>query len=357
MSKPLNVLVVEDSSDDVLLLMRYLKRSGYEPAYEMVGTAEDMRAALARRRWDVVLSDYNMPRFSAPEALRVLRESGQDVPFIVVSGSVGEETAVEVMRSGAHDYVMKDSLLRLGPAIEREMQEAAVRNERRRAQDDLRSAYSRMEALNERLLNAMRETHHRVKNNLQIIIAMIDMQAMEHRTDAQVPLEVLSRLGMHIRTLAVVHDLLTHHVREVEDQQRLSAKTVLETLLPLLQVTVDTHEIRYRIAEADLLSKQCTVLALVTNELVSNAIKHASGPIVVTFSTADSVASLLVEDGGPGFPAGFDAHTCANMGLELVTALVATDLEGTLTFENRKEGGARVRVTFVVPPQQGREEP
>ena len=140
MTEPLRVLLVEDSGDDAALILRQLEKGGYTPSYQRVDKLEAMRSALEARDWDIILSDYNMPKFSGPEALTLLRSTNIDLPFIVVSGAIGEETAVELMRSGAHDYIMKDNLARLAPAIERELREAEVRRARRRAEGDLRLA-------------------------------------------------------------------------------------------------------------------------------------------------------------------------------------------------------------------------
>lgn len=131
---PLRVLVVEDSADDTALLLRELGSGGYETYFERVETAEAMRDALDGGRWDVVIADHAMPRFSAPAALGILKEKGLDLPFIIVSGRIGEDVAVEAMRAGAHDYIMKDNLRRLCPAVERELGEAAERRERRRSE-------------------------------------------------------------------------------------------------------------------------------------------------------------------------------------------------------------------------------
>lgn len=129
-TRNLRVLFVEDSPDDAALLLRVLERAGYEIYHERVDTAEAMRMALTSGSWDIVLADYSMPRFSAPRALEVLQTTGSNVPMIVVSGSVGEETAVAVMKQGAADYIMKDCLARLVPAVEREIRESLVRKAR-----------------------------------------------------------------------------------------------------------------------------------------------------------------------------------------------------------------------------------
>src|SRR5215210_3762096 len=142
MSTPLRVLIVEDSENDTLLLLRELRRGGYEPDYERVDTAATMEAALDRRDWELVISDHSMPSFSSSAALELLRRKGfVDTPFIIVSGRIGEDAAVAAMKAGAQDYVMKDNLARLNTAIERELGEAEVRREKRRAEEKYRSIF------------------------------------------------------------------------------------------------------------------------------------------------------------------------------------------------------------------------
>src|SRR5205085_9242589 len=137
MSVTLRVLHVEDSERDVALLTRRVARAGYALASERVETPEAMSAALRNQEWDVILCDYSMPHFNALQALELLKETGLDIPFIIISGTVGEATAVEAMRAGANDYLMKDNLARLAPTIEREMHEAENRRARRRAESGL----------------------------------------------------------------------------------------------------------------------------------------------------------------------------------------------------------------------------
>lgn len=139
MSRPIKVLIVEDSEDDTHLLVRQLRQGGYAPHYLRVETPGAMEAALASQAWDLVISDYSMPRFSGLQALKLLKQKGLDLPFIIVSGKIGEETAVAAMKAGADDYIMKNNLARLAPAIDRELKEAAERRERRQAQEAFRS--------------------------------------------------------------------------------------------------------------------------------------------------------------------------------------------------------------------------
>src|SRR5947208_2089785 len=115
MKKRLNILIVEDSEDDTLLLMRHLGRGGYEVSYERVSNAVEMESALGREKWDIIISDYSVPGFNGLAALRLVKDKEVDVPFLIVSGTIGEDIAVEAMKLGAHDYLMKNNLARLVP--------------------------------------------------------------------------------------------------------------------------------------------------------------------------------------------------------------------------------------------------
>ncbi len=136
MSIPLRVLIVEDSEDDAILITRELRRNGYDPVFERVDRPEAFSAALARQTWDVIIADYFMPHFDGLTALKLLQKSGLDLPFIIVSGAIGEDIAVAAMKAGAHDYVMKDKLARLVPAVRRELREAKVRLARRQVEEE-----------------------------------------------------------------------------------------------------------------------------------------------------------------------------------------------------------------------------
>jgi PAS domain S-box-containing protein len=146
MNKTLRVLHVEDSEQDVALLTRYLSRAGYELISDRVDTLETMKAALEAHEWDVILCDYSMPHFNGLKALELLKETKLDIPFIIISGTVGEATAVEAMRAGAHDYLMKDNLVRLAPTIERELHEAENRRAWRQAEERLRLQSAALES-------------------------------------------------------------------------------------------------------------------------------------------------------------------------------------------------------------------
>ena len=136
----IRVLIIEDSEDDEMLLIRVLKKGGYDPVYERVETAAAMKKALKKKQWDIILCDYKTPKFDAPSAIAVLKEANIDIPLIVVTGTIGEETAAECMRLGAQDYIMKGNLYRICPAIARELENAKVRKREKQAKEELQQS-------------------------------------------------------------------------------------------------------------------------------------------------------------------------------------------------------------------------
>ncbi len=222
---------------------------------------------------------------------------------------------------------------------------------RKQTERELQQKHAEIEALNVRLRRFMAETHHRVKNNLQLIAAMIEMQMLAYQGEKVVPLEDYRQLKAHIHTLAVVHDLLSASIKEDEDAQRVSIKAVLDRLLPMLAQTAWNKAVHYCIDEAMVTSKVCVSLALIMNELVTNAFKHGNKEADVLFHVDRAQAQLIVSDDGPGFPEGFDPMDAAHLGLELVENLVLADLRGQSTYSNRAEGGGQVVVTFMLPPE------
>ncbi|MFO0359031.1 MAG: response regulator, partial [Flavobacteriales bacterium] len=138
MSTKIAVLIVEDNDSDYALITRELEKSGFKLDAAQVDTRDLMIEALRLKKWDIIISDYLIPGFGGEEALKLLNESGHDIPFILISGTVGEEIAVNMMRQGASDYLMKDKLVRLGSVVERELKEAVMRSERKHAIESLR---------------------------------------------------------------------------------------------------------------------------------------------------------------------------------------------------------------------------
>ena len=148
MPRPLRVLIAEDNPDDAELILRELRRAGFDPAWHRVDTEEEYVASLSPDL-DIILSDYEMPRFSGLRALDLLNGCGLEIPFIIISGTIGEETAVAAMKQGATDYLLKDRLARLGPAIEHALEQGRLRRERNQAEAALRESEERFRQMAE----------------------------------------------------------------------------------------------------------------------------------------------------------------------------------------------------------------
>ena len=205
---------------------------------------------------------------------------------------------------------------------------------------------AQIRTLNAKLRRAMTETHHRVKNNLQMISALIDMQS--HSGRESVPISDLARLGQNIQALGIIHDILTKEAKEDGEYEYISIKGVLERLLPILRTTLGERVLREEIQEVSLLGRQTTSLALIANELISNAVKHGTGEVELKLRTEGGVVTLEIGNDGPGFPIDFDPQTAANTGLELIESIARYDLNGETLYENREQGGARVVIAFPI---------
>jgi PAS domain S-box-containing protein len=153
--RAISVLLIEDSRDDAELLLRELARCGYEVDHLRVETAAALRTALAERAWDIILSDFNLPTLDALRALALVEETRIDIPFIIVSGTIGEESAVAALKAGAHDFIAKSQLARLRPAIDRELREAEIRASRRLAEEAFRASEERFRAIMETATEAV----------------------------------------------------------------------------------------------------------------------------------------------------------------------------------------------------------
>ena len=213
---------------------------------------------------------------------------------------------------------------------------------------DRKAAEQTVMELNRRLQQAMTETHHRVKNNLQVIAAMVEIMGSEG--DA-IPAERVRALGSRIHALAVVHDMLTHHSKKDGDPENLSTRELFAKVIPLLQHSTGGHTIHSEVADIALPVRRAISLALLLNELVQNAIKHGNNRIDVAFTVKEGAAELRVTDDGPGFPAGFAPHALESTGLELVTTLTEHDLSGAVVFRNNDGGSAEVTVTIPIAPK------
>ena len=230
--------------------------------------------------------------------------------------------------------------------------------DRKRIEAERDEKQAEVVALNARLQLGMKETHHRTKNNLQMIASLIDLQTLEDPPNPDA--SDWQRIGVYIRALAALHDLLTHDADTPEAAQRVDCSELLARIVSLLRQSAGGRVLSWTSESAWLTSRQGSALALVINELVSNSLKHSRGEISICFTVApqDETATegdfsprqgvLTVHDTGNGFAADFDPQTSANTGLELVQTLARNDLNGSIAFANRPEGGACVSVILPI---------
>jgi two-component sensor histidine kinase len=359
MNEMLRVLQVEDSILDASSTERALARAGYTLYSERVATAAEMRAALAEQPWDVIISDYRLPQFDAPAALLLLRESGRDIPFIVVSAAIGEELALAIMKSGAQDYLLKDDLARLAPAVERELRDARTRKDRALVAGALQQSEERVEAQRATLERQtvslqqretlLREIHHRVKNNMQVMSSLLSLQARAALNPET--RRMLEDNQNRIQSMALLHEILY----QSEDLAMVDfPKYVLRTVDYLFRsFGVKDRQIRLHteLDEVALELDDALPFGLLISEIVSNSLKHAfpqgrCGEVSIFLrQQSDATISLILSDDGIGLPRELDWTTTRSLGLRLVRAL-AQQLRGALEISSR--GGTEVRLTFQV---------
>ncbi|MDX1933291.1 MAG: PAS domain S-box protein [Capsulimonadales bacterium] len=212
--------------------------------------------------------------------------------------------------------------------------------ERKRQQEEI-------ESLNVRLQRAMAETHHRVKNNLQVILALIEIGLGDAIKGD--PVSSLRRIGQHIRTLADLHDLLTQQASARATTDQISVRVLLERLLGYLRETAVDHSIVSEIEDTVISVRGGASLTLLVNELIANAVKHGRGEVQVRFRVEGGFGELAVRDAGPGFPPGFEPQVSGNTGFSLIESAAQYDLRGTVTYDNHPDGGAQAVVRFPLP--------
>src|ERR1700722_7458780 len=358
MGEVLRVLHVEDSPSDASLTERALTKAGYTVCSERVMNAEEMRAALAKQPWDIIIADYRLPEFDAPSALSLLHESGCDIPFIVVSGAMGDELAVAIMRSGAHDYLLKNDMARLGPAVEREIGDARTRRGREQAERALNeseerftvqeAAFDRQTELLQQRETLLREIHHRVKNNMQVMSSLLSLQSRVASNPETS--RMLEENQNRIQSMALLHELLY----QSDDLAVVEFSKYIRRMVDHLfsSYGVDHRQIRLRpeLDPVGLELDDALPCGLLISEGISNCLKHGFpkgrvGEVRIQLRRQSaSTVALVLSDNGVGFPAGLDWTTSRSLGLRLVRAL-ADQLRAKLDI--RSQGGTEVKLVFT----------
>jgi len=313
MSKPLKVLIVEDSENDALLLLRELRHSGYEPLHERVYTADSLNAALETKPWDVVISDFVMPQFSGLEALKLIKNKGLDIPFIITSGKISEDTAVLSMKAGAADYIMKDNLTRLGPAIERELQETSIRRESEKSYQALKEREAELRVLKQ--VDKLKDefiglVSHELRTPLTVILGALStvitegdkLSAKETKqlvSDAYSEAEMLSDILANLLELARAQ---ANRLRINEEPVNIR-ETIVAVIRNMKQLTTG-HPILIDCDESIVVNADRVRLRRILHNLLDNAVKYSAPKTKIEiFATRREGEVLIgVRDKGIGIP-------------------------------------------------------
>ena len=348
--RPLRALLVEDSELDAELLARALTRGGFALTWARVDTAEEMERELSKHAWDLVLCDHAMPRFSAPAALQLLKSHDPDVPFIIVSGYIEEETAVAAMKAGAHDYIMKDRLARLVPAVERELRDAEVRRARAKSEEALRRAHEELElrvekrtadlrAANQMLENVIEE-RKRLENELLEIAEnerrrigfdlhddlgqkMTGMAMMMKGLERRLAAESHSCVEEAVKIHGLMQEVIQHTHNLARQFSSLDVKgDDLATMLKGLAGSVEklfgiSCAFSSKGALPALPHNSTLQLYKIAQEAVSNAIKHGKASAVTIHLSADP-NQLVLSVKNDGVPFSPPAANSTRMGLRIM---------------------------------------
>ena len=371
MGIPIRVLIVEDSGDDADLVVRELQRGGYEPVWERVDTPEAMTAALSRQDWDLVISDYSMPRFSAPRALELILERGGDIPFIIVSGTVGEEVAVDAMRAGAQDYILKGRLTRLPAAVARELREVEVRRAHANSEEMLHRTRERLDSAMQQLLQADKMSAlgelvagvaHEVNNPLCSIMGYAQLALTR-----ELPPDVRRFLGTAAseaeRASKIVRNLLTFARKQPPEKKYLNLNEILEKTIELKAYHFRTNQIQVNMelepglprTMLDFHQLHQVFLNLLNNAEQAMLEAGRGGTIRVRSGRLGDRIEVRLSDDGPGIPQDIQIRIFepffttkkegkgTGLGLSLCYGIIQ-EHGGSIRVESRPENGA----TFII---------
>jgi two-component system sensor histidine kinase EvgS len=313
MGKPLRVLIIEDSENDALLLLRELKRAGYEPVHERVYTALDMNTALEKQYWDVIISDFVMPQFSGLEALKLVQGKALDIPFIITSGKISDDTAVISMKAGAADYIMKDNLTRLGPAIERELQEKLVRGEREKASMTLKEREEELRIL--RKIDQLKDefiglVSHELRTPLTVILGALNtIMTEEDRLSRKQIKQLIGDAYYEAETLSDILANLLELARAQANRLQINEEPVniretIDTVVKKMSQQILPRQVNIVCEKSITVNADRVRLQRILHNLLDNAVKYSSSgnKIEVLVKKLNNEVLIGVKDRGIGIP-------------------------------------------------------
>jgi len=329
----IRILILEDDPLDAELAIANLETEGYRCRWRSVDSRDDFIHELDTGSWDIVLSDYKLPDFDGLSALELFLERNMNIPFILVSGYIGEEAAIQILKAGATDYVLKNRLQRLGPAVKRALEEIAEKRRRREAEKRMKAALEEKTVL-------LQELYHRTNNNMQVISAMLLLRAA-HTKDERI-IGIAREIGSKIEGMALVHRKLykSKHLSRIDMQEYLTELT--QMLLRTYPGLSDGIRMELAVEPLGMLIDTAIPCGLVVNELVSNALKHAftdgrQGKIrLVLKKTGQGEIELSISDNRVGIPADFDRIKNESFGIGNAIQLVEYQMQGKIWFETGK---------------------
>jgi len=299
--RPLRALLVEDSPADAELLIHELRAADFDLTFERVETASEMKKALEHGEWDIVLSDYSLPTFSGPEALKIKQTLDVDIPFIIISGTIGEETAVSALKAGAHDFLVKGRLARLIPAIDRELRDAAERRERKQLEEQLNHA-QKMEAIGQ----LAGSVAHDFNNVLTAILGFCELALSGMAPDAPERGDLVEIRNAGERAAGLTRQLLAFSRQQVLQPKVHGLNGLVNGVLPMLRrLVVENIEIAVSLeSDPSNIKIDATQLEQILINLVVNArdAMPTGGRLTIGTRTDDATdtVALIVADTGTG---------------------------------------------------------
>ena len=309
MTNELRVLIVEDSEADTQVLLRELRRGGYTVEHERVETRAAMQTTLLQRQWDIVLCDYFLPRFSAEDALKTLQESGVDLPFIVISGTIGEESAVETLKAGAHDFIVKGNFARLLPAIERELKDAETRRRQRETEAERQALVVRLESINAEIERFTYIAFHDLRAPLVTIKGFVGALKQDIRAGRENLVQTdIERIEKAAETMdQILTDLLefARIGRVRRPPEEVDIRQLVQEVLHKLEELIRAKNVTFQVAPVfpPVQGDRVRLRELLEN-LMENAVKHMEGqeqPLIeIGARLNEQPPVIFVRDNGPG---------------------------------------------------------